>query len=299
MASSTASCNSSRRLLTPIISYSFDLLRSNPKLTLCLFFLCLIPSSFSRFTSSIPINPIILQSSAFPFPLLASFSYYFSTLNALPRTAESLSAAFLCFFLFFVPLTPILYILYYRLATASEPPLRAYATKIFVTRLCVVALDLAFRSLLLSLVRLQGRVVDLSSAFGVSSLFLGASAIAVALIFGEFLRTLSVLSLVAAVAEDRCGVAAVRRAIELVARSYPEHWRQILGLPAFWYLTKKAVFFPFYGGGGAVAWAVIAVVNAAGVAAVTMLNLAMHVALYCELKERSAEERENKTLLLL
>ncbi|XP_074569351.1 uncharacterized protein LOC141825987 [Curcuma longa] len=299
MASSAASGNSSRRTLDPIISDSFDLLRSNPKLTLCLFFLTLIPSPFSLFNSFIPINPIILQTSAFPFPLLHdSLTYYFSDLTALPRTAESLSATFLCFFLFFVPLTPILYILYYRMATgsASEPPLRTSAAKIFFTRLCVVVLDLAFRSLLLFLVWLQSRVVDLSSASGISFFVLFVFNLAAALIFGEFLRTLWVLSLVAAVAEGRCGVAAVRRAIELVARSCPERWRQIVGLPAFWYLTKKAVFAPFYCGGGAVVWAVVTV---AGVAAVTLLNLATHVALYCELTERSAEETENKILMLL
>lgn len=115
------------------------------------------------------------------------------------------------------------------------------------------------------------------------------------------------LSLVAAVAEeDRCcgGVAAVRRAVELVVdgNGGKYSWRHVLGLSVYLYLCTDQVIYQFYDlalfyvSSGGVGRAVLGVVLVAVVAAMSLLSLAAQAALYCELKKSSEEEGDYANL---
>lgn len=272
-----------------ILAKALKLLKLNLKLLLPIMLLSTILSSALLFAAPTNLSPLILDPFVMPFPMATGFDDYLDFEFGATHDIKELLAITI-----FVLVEHTLYlatitVTIYAVSAASSTTAVTHLTlsgvmrslkACFITRLWVTMLELAFNLLLAS--------VNMMMGIWIFGIVLGAVSV-----LQNYLRVVWVLALVVSVVEDYSGVAALRRALQLVRGNWAQTW--LLSVFAFqtgihFFVARNLASSlvrrrPIVG-------VAMSVFLAVGVAFSVMLAVAAEVVFYgeCKKKRRGVEE---------
>ncbi|CAL9159906.1 unnamed protein product [Musa hybrid cultivar] len=273
-----------------ILAKALKLLKLNLKPLLPIMLLSTILSSALLFAARTHLSPLILDPFVMPFPMATNFDDYIDFEFGATHDIKEL-LAFTIFVLVehtlcLATITVTIYAVSaaYSTAAATHLTLSGVMRSLkacFTTRLWVTMLELAFNLLLASVNMMSVGIWIFGIVLGVAS------------VLQNYLRVVWVLALVVSVVEDYSGVAALRRALQLVRGNWGPTW--LLSV----FASQTGIYFfaahdlasslvrrrPIVG-------VAMSVFLAVGVAFSVMLAVAAEVVFYgeCKKKRRGMEE---------
>ncbi|CAD5172792.1 unnamed protein product [Musa acuminata subsp. malaccensis] len=273
-----------------ILAKALKLLKLNLKPLLPIMLLSTILSSALLFDVRTHLSPLILDPFVMPFPMATSFEDYINFEFGATHDIKELLAITIFVLVEHTLYLPTITVTIYAVSAAYSTAAATHLTlsgvmrslkACFITRLWVTMLELAFNLLIAS--------VNMMSV----GIWIFGIVLAVASVLQNYLRVVWVLALVVSVVEDYSGVAALRRALQLVRGNFAQTWR----LSVFAFQTGIHFFVahnlassllcrrPIVG-------VAMSVFSAVGVAFWVMLALAAEVVFYgeCKKKRRGGEE---------